>query len=94
MLPRPSPLTIKSSSYEARVEADGCLTSLQVSGREFLAPNVGISRGSYFFQNGPLKLPKIERPSENVVVASSDLASIRYEFGESEMTWQLANQSD
>lgn len=89
-----SPLTIKSDRYEARIEGDGCMTSLRVNGREFLAPDVGISRGSYFYQKGPLKLPKIERPSENNVVASGDAASIHYEFGESEMSWQLVNRSD
>ncbi len=89
-----SPLAIKSAFYEARIEADGCLTNLRIQGREFLAPGVAISRGSYFYQSGPVKLPKIERPSENVVVAKGDSASIRYEFGESEMTWQLANESD
>ncbi len=89
-----SPLTIKSKSYEARIEADGCMTNLRVNGREFLAPGVGISRGTYFFQNGALKLPKIERPAENVVVTTGDAASIRYEFGESEMTWHLVNESD
>ena len=89
-----SPLAIKSDLYEARIEADGCLTNLRVQGREFLAPGVAISRGSYFFQNGPVKLPKIERPSENVVVAKGDAASIRFEFAESEMTWHLANGSD
>lgn len=89
-----SPLTVKSGSYEARIEADGCLTNLRVHGREFLAPGVAISRGSYFFLNGPMKLPTIERPSDDVVVAKSDGASIRYEFGESKMTWHLANESD
>ena len=55
---------------------------------------MSISRGSYFFLGGPLKLTKVERVSDNVVVASSDAASIRYEFGDTEMTWQLTNKSD
>lgn len=88
------PLSIKSHAYEARIESDGCLTNLRINGREFLAPRVAISRGSYFFHNGPLKLPAIERLSENIVVAKSDSASIRYEFGESEMTWQLTNNTE
>jgi hypothetical protein len=89
-----SPLLIKSSSYEARIEGDGCLTNLRINGREFLASGVAISRGSYFFHNGPMKLPTIERRSENIVVATGDSTSIRYEFGESEMTWHLANRSE
>jgi len=88
-----SPLAVSAAGYDARVEADGCLTNLRIDGREFLAPGVSISRGSYFFQGGPLKLTKLERAADNVVVASSDAASIRYEFGETEMVWQLTNKS-
>ena len=89
-----SPHTIKSALYEARIEADGCLTNLRVHGREFLAPGVSVSRGSYFFSGGPLKLLKVDRVSEKSIAANGDTASIHYEFGESEMTWQLANKSD
>ena len=73
---------MSAAGYDARIEADGCLTNLRIGGREFLAPGVSISRGSYFFLGGPLKLTKVERVSDNVVVASSDAASIRYEFGD------------
>ena len=89
-----SPLTISSPFYEARIEADGCLTNLRVGGHEFLAPGVAISRGSYFFLGGPLKLSHVERVGNNTVDASNDVAAIRYEFGESEMTWRLTNKSD
>ena len=89
-----SPLDVHAAGYEARVEPDGCLTSLRIGGREFLAPGVSISRGSYFYQNGPLKLTNIKRPVSNVIEASSDLASVRYEFDENSMTWRLANHSD
>jgi hypothetical protein len=89
-----SPLAVSAAGYDARIEADGCLTNLRVDGREFLAPGVSISRGSYFFLGGPLKLTKVDRVSDNAVVASSDAAAIRYEFGETEMVWQLTNKSD
>lgn len=89
-----SPLKVVSQNYEARIEADGCLTNLQSSGQEFLAPGISISRGSYFFAGGPLKLNKIEQVAENVVTASNESAAIRYEFGEAEMTWQLTNKSN
>jgi hypothetical protein len=88
-----SPLAVSAAGYEARIEADGCLTNLRVDGHEFLAPGVSFSRGSYFYQGGPLKLANVERVSDHVVVASSDVATIRYEFGASEMTWQLTNKS-
>jgi Carbohydrate esterase, sialic acid-specific acetylesterase len=89
-----SPLAITAAGYDARIEADGCLTNLRIDGREFLAPGVSISRGSYFFLGGPLKLTKVERVSDNVVAASSDAASIRYEFGDTKMVWQLTNKTD
>ncbi len=89
-----SPLAVSATGYDARIEADGCLTNLRVDGREFLAPGVSISRGSYFFLGGPLKLTDVQRESNIVVVASSDEASIRYEFGDTEMVWRLTNKSD
>ena len=89
-----SPLVVRASGYEVQVEPDGCLTSLRIGGREFLAPGVSISRGSYFYQNGPLKLTSIKRPSSNSIEASGDIASVRYEFGDDSMSWHLTNRSD
>src|SRR6185312_9775262 len=50
---------IQAPGYEARVESDGCLTSLRVRGVELLHSGGKISRGGYFFQAKPLKLPDI-----------------------------------
>ena len=88
-----SPLVVNAVDYDARIEPDGCLTNLRIGGRVFLAPGVSISRGSYFFLGGPLMLKK-SSACDTIVVASSDEATIRYEFGDNEMTWQLTNKSD
>lgn len=89
-----TPYDVHAASYEARVEPDGCLTNLRIDGREFLAPGVSISRGTYFYQDGPLELPDITHPADNVIEASSDKASVRYEFDDDKMTWHLANRTD
>ncbi len=89
-----SPLKVVSQNYEARIEADGCLTNLRIGGHEFLAPGVSISRGSYFFAGGPLRLSSIKHLADNIVAASNETAAIRYEFRAAEMTWQLTNKSD
>ncbi len=89
-----SPLSITSDHYEATIAPDGCLTNLRIAGHEFLAPGVSISRGSYFFAGGPLKLNKVEQTTDSAVAASNKTASIRYDFGEQEMSWHLTNKSD
>jgi eukaryotic-like serine/threonine-protein kinase len=85
---------IRAPKYEAVVEADGCLTNLRVGGTEFLWVGGPISRGSYFFQGGALKLPTVEQPAANVVTAKGDKASVRYEFGPDALTWTVTNATD
>jgi serine/threonine protein kinase len=85
---------IQMPQYEALVAEDGCLPSLRVEGVEFLKPGVDISRGIYFHQNGTLKLPAIEQPAENVIIAKGEKASIRYEFGPSTLALTVTNATD
>jgi len=92
--PQPTPWQVKASDYEARVDWDGCLTSLRVFGQEFLASNVSISRGSYFFHNGALQLQDIEQSEVGKITAKGDLTSIEYSFADDGMVWKLANHSD
>ena len=85
---------VSTSVYSATVARDGCLTQLRVAGEDFLAPGVGISRGGYLVQQGEvLRLEQIEQPQANVLVASSDMASVRYEFHSDEIIWTLKNQT-
>lgn len=88
------PLVVKTSSYEAQIATDGCLTNLAVQGLNFFAPGVGISRGSYFFDDGPLQLSLLRRESEDIVEAENKQASIRYQFDEDKMEWMLTNKSN
>jgi len=85
---------VRGVTYEATVEEDGCLTSLQVNGVEFLSSAERIPRGAYFFQGGPLQLPEINRLADSVIEAKSDKAAIRYEFGLNSQTWTLTNATD
>lgn len=90
----PSPISVAAAGYQARIDPDGCLSSLAVEGSEFLAAGVSISRGSYFFQGGPLKLDSVTKTSDRTVVASSAQASVEYEFDNAAMRWKLANLTD
>ncbi|HOS94840.1 MAG TPA: hypothetical protein PLQ54_16090, partial [Armatimonadota bacterium] len=85
---------VSGEAYRAVVAADGCLTNLAVNGTEFLAPGIGVSRGSYFYRNAPLRLPRVSRVPGNQIVAEGDQASIRYGFGLDRMTWTLTNRTD
>jgi serine/threonine protein kinase len=84
---------IKTSTYEAVVEADGCLTSLRVGEVELLYSGGAVSRGSYFFRmdKGALKLPHIQQPNPQTLLAQSDQASINYLFGPDTLTWTVKN---
>lgn len=88
------PVSIETPHYSARVEPDGCLTNFSVSGLQFLAPGVGISRGSYFYLDGPLALPEVSSHDGNTVEAHGDKASITYQFDEAECSWHLTNKTE
>lgn len=83
-----------TARYEAVVADDGCMSNLLVGGLEFFRVGVGTSRGSYLHQGEPLKLPKIERPAENVITARSERATVRYEFADDSMVWSVENTTD
>src|SRR5437588_599548 len=83
--------TVKTSSYEAVIESDGCLTSLRVGGVEFLKSATKVPRGAYLFQGSPVKLPTIEKSAEDVITARGDKASIRYAFGADSLTCTATN---
>ncbi len=91
---RPNPLEIHAGDYQAQVDWDGCLTSLRVHNQEFLAANVSISRGTYFFYLGPLKLNEVKQPAEDTIAASGDLTKIQYSFADDGMVWEVSNHSN
>jgi serine/threonine protein kinase len=95
---------VRAPAYEAVVEADGCLTSLQIGGVEFFfkgnatdQPGARVSRGSYFYDEGGkagvLKLGGL-RQVEDSILARSDLAAIEHHFTASGLTWKLENLTD
>jgi serine/threonine protein kinase len=87
----------RAPRYEALVENDGSVSSLKVGGVELLESHVSVSRGSYFFRQDkgrPLPMNAIEQPLENVITATGELCSVRYEFGTDGLVWTLSNNSD
>jgi serine/threonine protein kinase len=93
--PAGAPYRFQLPSYEAVVEADGCLTSLRVGGTELLWVGGRTSRGCYFFQNNHrLSLPAVERRSAEMVSARGEAAGVRYTFSPDGLTWTLTNTSN
>jgi hypothetical protein len=85
---------VRTPRYTARVEADGCMTSLSAAGVEFFNPGVSISRGSYFYDDGArtvLRLRNIDGHESHTLTAKGDRASIRYEFARDSVSWTAAN---
>ncbi len=84
---------VHAAAYDATVAPDGCLTNLAVDGVEFLKPGVDNSRGSFYIQNGVLKLPDVRVTGENSISATGDLAEITYTFSDTGMVWALKNKA-
>ena len=98
-------LHVRTANYEAVVDADGGLNSLRVGGVEFLKPGDALeggqsrAKGAYFFSlkdghHGAVRLPHIERPADNVIVASGDKFHVRYEFDPYEVVMKPNNNTD
>jgi serine/threonine protein kinase len=88
---------VKTARYEARIDADGRLTSLRTNGVEFLE-DAGAPRGSYFAAEGetrsPLRLAIVEQPAATAVVARGDKAAVRCDFGPEAVTLTTTNNTD
>jgi tRNA A-37 threonylcarbamoyl transferase component Bud32 len=85
---------IRAPRYTARVEADGCMTSLSAAGVEFFNPAVSFSRGSYFYDDEArtvLRLRNLDSHEAHAITAKGDKASIRYEFARDSVSWTAAN---
>jgi hypothetical protein len=82
---------VVTARYEAFVAEDGCMNNLLVGGLEFFKTGIGSSRGSYLHQGEPLKLSKVEQSAGNVITATSDRATLRYEFAADSMVWSVEN---
>lgn len=87
-------LAVKAKAYEASVAADGYLTQVRVGGEEFLKPGVDISRGTYFFQKGVVKLAQGPRVEGASIVSEGPAARVSYAFADQEMTWTVENKTD
>ena len=99
-------LHFRTANYEALVDPEGCLNSLRVGGVEFLGSGEPVgpqgkttAKGTYFYcdkagHQGVVKMPHIERPVDNVVVASGDKFSVRYEFRPEEVVLKPNNNTD
>ena len=82
---------VKASGYEATVGADGCLTSVQAGGVEFLKSDKTFPRGVYPFQDGLLPAAQVIQAASNVVVATGAKATARYQFAPGGITCTLSN---
>ncbi len=90
----PTSYQVKTPSYTAEVAPNGSLTSFIANGEEFLESKVSISRGSYFYQNGVVEIPKVEKIDDQTIKASSDKAEVKYHFGESSSDWTVSNHTN
>ena len=93
IVPQETEWKISAAGYQAKIGKDGCLSNLMIDGLEFLAPGVNISRGSYFWQGSVLSLNSPTKPSDAVLAAENERASILYAFFDDHMTWTVTNKT-
>ena len=100
---------VTGPNLEALINPDGCMTDLRFPRPgenrahlpNFLKPGIGGprergaggSRGAFFYQEELLSLPDIHADGDHALVASSDHASIRYDFSPTVYTWTLTNKT-
>lgn len=87
-----SGFAIKAEDYEATVGPDGYLNHLKVGGQEFLLPDLEVSRGTYFFQAGVVRMTKTAANGD-AIESESEQAHVRYAFGDRTLTWTVTNRS-
>jgi serine/threonine protein kinase len=97
---------VQTPKYEAVVDkTDGCLSSFRVAGTEFLRNGASLAggrtnaRGGYFYyekagHQGLVKLPEIQQPAPNVIIATGGSFTVRYEFGPNAVTVTAQNATD
>lgn len=97
---------VQTPKYEAIIDkTDGGLSSFRVAGTEFLRSGAPLSggrttaRGGYFYyekdgHQGLVKLPDIQQRAPNVIVATGNSFTVRYEFGPNSMTVKAQNATD
>ena len=76
---------------QARIEADGCLTSVRVGGVEFFRSDTAFPRGAYLFRDSLLTQPAVHRVDDKTVEAAGDHASSRFAADDDGLTWTITN---
>jgi cephalosporin-C deacetylase len=70
---------VTTTSYQARINADGNLHSFLVNGVEFLDDHTPSSMGASFFVERPIALPTLKQ-REREITASDGTYTVRYQF--------------
>ncbi|MGQ9731310.1 MAG: alpha/beta hydrolase family protein [Candidatus Zipacnadales bacterium] len=85
---------VVATTYEVTIAHDGCLTSLNVQGAEFIECAPDFPRGGYFWQGGLVPLDSVTQVGPTAIEGHSEKASIRYEFANYSQKWRLTNLTE
>jgi len=91
--PEGAGFAIVADGYTAAVGQDGSLTSLRISGQEFLFSTPVLPRGGYMYQGGLHQAQATTLVGGNACEADTELGHWRYTFGESRIVLDLENKS-
>jgi dienelactone hydrolase len=94
VMPEGGGFALTAPGYQARVGADGCLTSLQVQGQEFFKSAAGFPRGVYLYIEGLLALAEVAQPEPGIITARCEQASVRYQFRDTGLTLEVTSTTD
>lgn len=88
--PNAGGFNVHTASYDAMVLPDGGLAGLRSGATEFLNATNQFQHAGYFFQDGILALAAPEQQG-NAIVAKSEKASVKYDFGVDTVTCTVTN---
>jgi len=85
---------VTTSIYQARINPDGNLHSLQVNGVEFLDDSVKGSAGASFFTDSPVALPTLALNDRKLTATNEQKFRVTYEFNEGYIAINLRHEYD
>jgi len=83
---------IEAADYRAQIAPDGNLHSLRVYGQEMIDDRIAISLGSFFYANGPRRLPTVQRRNPTSIEATDGTYSAQYDFSGDHIRILLRNE--
>ncbi len=92
--PQGNGFAVNTPVYSVFVSGNGSISSIKSGGAEFLNANVGISRGTYFYQDGVLDLGAPVLAGSDTVKTDGAKSKASYKFADASIEVHVENTTD